>query len=441
MTDYYKLLDINKNATSSEIKKAYRKAALKHHPDRNPDNQEEAEKKFKEISKAYQVLSDPKKKENYDRFGEEGLNSFESNSDFSPFDIFKQFSSNNSSFFTNMGDMFGNKREYQQTKPEPIQKVIDVELKDLYNGKKETFIYQRKIKCKTCDGLGVKNKSLIRECTLCNGSGKISEIRQIGPMTTQSLRTCYQCKGKGTYSDYRDKCVDCQGSKYKYEMKKQDIFILPGMNHGDKIKIKCQGNWEEDGSEVGDLHIIINQIKTKTSFIREGENLLYNKTIDLVDSLCGSEFIIKHLDGRMLRINHKDIIKPNQTMKISGEGMKKSKDGCEYGDLIIKFLVKYPNNLSSERIKYLRKILPVPQKQIWDIDPKTVKNTEDKKLEPIDKTANNTNNQTNTNTNNQTNTNTNTRTSFNSFNNINNSINIEDLLDNDNIGETQCATQ
>ena len=432
MTDYYKVLDINNNATPTEIKKAYKKAALKYHPDRNPDNQEEAERKFKEISKAYQVLSDPKKRENYDRFGEEGIND---TNDFSPFDLFKQFSSNSGGFFSNMGDMFGNNRN-QRTKPDPIQKVIDVELKDLYNGKKETFIYQRKIKCKKCDGLGVKNKSLIRECTLCYGTGRISQIRQIGPMTSQTFKTCYQCQGKGTYSDFKDKCQECEGNKFRYEMKKQDIFIYPGMHNGDKIKLKGQGNWEDECLETGDLHIIINQIKTKSSFIREGENILYNKTIELVDALCGCEFIIKHLDDRMLKISHKDIIKPYQTMKISGEGMKKSQDGCQYGDLIIKFIVKFPNNLSNERIKYLRKILPAPQKQIWDIDPATVEDYETKKLEIIENPRQNTNNSQNF-KDNYTHNNT-----YDSFNNINHNINIEDLLNNDsNIGETQCATQ
>ena len=123
-------------------------------------------------------------------------------------------------------------------------------------------------------------------------------------------------------------------------------------------------------------------------------------------------------------------------MKISGEGMKKSQDGCQYGDLIIKFIVKFPNNLSNERIKYLRKILPAPQKQIWDIDPATVENYETKELEIIENPRQNTNNSQNF-KDNYTHNHT-----YDSFNNINHNINIEDLLNNDsNIGETQCATQ
>ena len=166
MTDYYTLLGINKNATESEIKKAYKKCALKYHPDRNPNNKEAAEAKFKEISKAYQVLGDSSKRRTYDQFGESGLNGpgggFDA--DFSPFDLFKQFSGQMG------GDIFSNifnknrQDKKEKTKSDPIQKVIDVELKDLYNGKKNSFIFSKKIKCKDCNGLGCKNKNCLKRC-------------------------------------------------------------------------------------------------------------------------------------------------------------------------------------------------------------------------------------------------------------------------------------
>ena len=146
MVDYYNILGISKNATDAEIKKAYKKAALKYHPDRNPNNKEAAEAKFKEISKAYQVLSDSHKRRTYDQFGEEGINSGVGggfDADFSPFDLFKQFSGQMG------GDIFGNlfnqgkQKKTKKIKSDPIQKIVDVELKDLYNGKKDSLLIQK----------------------------------------------------------------------------------------------------------------------------------------------------------------------------------------------------------------------------------------------------------------------------------------------------------
>ena len=146
MVDYYEILGVSKNANEADIKKAYKKAALKHHPDRNPNNKEAAEAKFKEISKAYQVLSDPSKRRTYDQFGEEGINGDSGagfDADFSPFDLFKQFSGQMG------GDIFGNlfnqgsQKKKKKIKSDPIQKIIDVDLSDLYNGKKDTFIFQK----------------------------------------------------------------------------------------------------------------------------------------------------------------------------------------------------------------------------------------------------------------------------------------------------------
>lgn len=382
MPDYYNVLGVSKNATELEIKKAYRKSALKYHPDRNPNNKEEAEAKFKEISKAYQVLSDPNKKNTYDRFGEEGVNGMGSGSEFSPFDLFKQFSGQmGGDIFSNMFNK-GNKEKKQKVKSEPIQKVVDVELKDLYNGKKDSFLFQKKLKCHKCEGSGAKNKNSFRVCSLCNGSGKIVQLRQLGPMTTQSISTCYQCKGVGTTLDFKDYCLNCKGKKCIIEPCKIDYYVRPGMHNGDKIILRGQGNWEEDCVENGDLYIIINEVKSKQQFIREGENLMYTKKIDLVDALCGYEFVIKHLDNRMIKINTSNIVIVNeQHMKIKNEGMKKLRDGVDYGDLIIKFVVEFPEKISDERKKYLRKILPIPKKQIWDIDPNSIPNTELKKLE------------------------------------------------------------
>ncbi len=378
MSNYYELLGISRNATQDEIKRAYKKAALKHHPDRNPNNKESAEAKFKQVGKAYQVLSDTQKRQTYDQFGEEGISQmgggggFDAN--FDPFDLLRQFGGAGgvggvgANIFGNMFNQQQSEKQ-QKVKSDPVQKVVNVELKNLYNGQRSSFIFQKKIKCKKCDGLGVKDKRLIRHCTLCSGTGKIAHIKRMGPMTTQTIKTCYQCNGRGTYSDYNDKCRECKGEKIVANPTKIDYYIKPGMSNGDKIIMRGQGNWEGDCLESGDLYIVLNELKSKSSFIREGENLLYTMKINLVDALTGFTFYIKHMDDRFLKIVSGDIIIPQQSMKIMGEGMRKKSDSLDYGDLIIKFLIVFPEKISDERKKYLKKILPSPKKQIWDIEP------------------------------------------------------------------------
>ena len=135
--------------------------------------------------------------------------------------------------------------------------------------------------------------------------------------------------------------------------------------------------------QIGDLVVIINEVSSKNGIIREGENLIYHKKVYLVEALCGTTFIYKQLDNRVLKIITNEIIIPNQTMKISGEGMKKNKDSNDYGDLIIKFSIIFPEKLSNDRKRYLIKILPKIERQIWDIDPTDYPNAEKKELEYI----------------------------------------------------------
>mgnify|MGYP001441603090 CR=1 FL=1 len=365
---YYDILNINKNASENEIKKAYRKLAMKYHPDRNPNNKEECETKFKEISEAHNVLSDPQKRKHYDMFGKEGSSNASNFS--SPFDMFNNFS-----------NIFNTNSTPQKRKPKLKEKIIHLELKDLYNGKNEIFINQQKIKCDLCNGLGCKNKNDIIICDLCNGQGKIKKIQRMGPVISQTISDCYKCRGKGKTIKEGSLCNKCQGGKTIIKTSKIDIYIQPGTYHGEKILLRGKGDWDIELNEYGDLLIIINEIKSKGDMIREGENLIMNKKISLVDSLCGFEFIIKHLDNRYLKIKVDDIIKPNDRRVIKGEGMKKNNELDEFGDLIINFSIIYPDELSEKRKEYLRKIIPQIDKQIWELNPNDYPNAEIKKLD------------------------------------------------------------
>ena len=360
---YYDVLNINKDSSDSDIKKAYRKMAMKYHPDKNPNNKE-CEEKFKEISEAYGVLSDSNKRKNYDLYGKEGMQSDMS----SPFDIFNNFD--------NFSNIFNN----QQKKTIIKEKVIDIELKDLYTGKKEIFINQIKIKCPSCGGIGCKNKSDIVICNLCSGCGKIKQIKKMGPMIQQIIQKCYQCNGKGKSINKENICKTCNGSKTILQSSQIDFYIKPGSFSGEKTLLRGKGDWDLELEDTGDLLIIINEIKSLSDFTREGENLIYLKRISLVDSLCGCEFLIKQLDNRILKVKTSEIIRYKDVMCIENEGMKIKDDMNTYGDMIIKFKIDYPEELSEKRKEYLRKIIPQIDKQIWDLEPKDYPNAEVKNL-------------------------------------------------------------
>lgn len=362
---YYDILNINKDSSSNEIKKAYRKLAMKYHPDKNPNNTE-AEDKFKEISEAYNVLSDEKKKHNYDLYGKEGIQSDMS----SPFDIFNNFE--------NFSNIFNNNPKRRQ--PSVKEKIINVDLKDLYTGKKEIFINQIHIKCSTCNGIGCKNQNDIIICQLCSGLGKIKQIKRMGPMIQQIIQNCYTCNGKGKHIKEENICKKCNGSKMELKSSKIDFYIKPGSFSGEKTLLRGHGDWDLELEDYGDLLIIINEIKNKSDFSREGENLIYLKRISLVDSLCGCEFLIKQFDQRILKVKINQIIRYNDIMYIKNEGMKIDNELNEYGDMIIKFKIIYPEELSEKRKEYLRKIIPHIEPQIWDLQLKDYPNAEPKEL-------------------------------------------------------------
>ena len=375
---YYEILKINKTATQTEIKKAYHKLALIYHPDRNQNDKELYEIKFKKISCAYQILSDKDKKKQYDLYGEEGLNNMNNG--------LHDMSGGLSNIFNNLFKEH-KEHQYKNQKPPTMQKIINVELKQLYTGYNASFILQKKGKCDICDGIGCNNNNIIT-CDICSGTGNIRGIRRIGPIIQPINKTCYKCKGNGTYIHEKDRCSKCFGNKYILVSKSIDFYIHPGRYNGETTTLRGEGNWTPNYKESGDLCIIINEVKSKNGITRQGENLIYIKKLDLVQALTGTIFIFKHLDDRLLNINTKNlIIKPNQIMKISNQGMKVYGKGSTYGDLIIKFNIIFPETLSQNRKKALINSFPVIQPQIWDIDPKKCK-SEDTILEYYDNQEN-----------------------------------------------------
>ena len=345
----YKLLNVERTADENTIKKSYRKLALKHHPDRNKDNKEEAESKFKEISSAYEILSDKEKRKIYDAHGLDAVrNSGDGN--INPFDIF-----NNLFKEGDASNMFGNSffsRGSQQTHNKPRVEQITVSLEDLYLENTLKLKINKKV---------IDPDTKIRHCEACDGQGKITQMRQIGPgLVTQSATICPKCNGKGKIFNMKSisKVLDIKlSNKYKHESQ----IVIEGEGHE---------NYQKYGDSKSDLILIINETG-HLNFKRDGNNLIYNADILLSDALCGVELVITQLDKRKLLIKTNEIITPLSKKRIIGEGMNNN------GNMIINFNIIFPSTLSDERKQYLSKILPIKNRSKINLNDYEIKIIED----------------------------------------------------------------
>lgn len=337
---FYKILGVEKDAELNEIKKAYKKKALKEHPDRGGD-----EEKFKQISRAHEVLSDPDLRKLYDEYGEEGL---EEGGGAGATDIFGR------SRGGGRGDRKG----------QPLTHPLKVTLEDLYNGKTCHLAINRKKICGACEGIGGKAGS-VKTCTRCRGQGMVTQLRQIAPgMMTQSTTTCSDCGGEGKSINSKDRCKECVGAKVVSERKLLEVNVEKGMR--DKQKITFAGEADESpGMLPGDVHFVIQQ-REHALFKRRANDLLMEKTISLREALCGYDFTIKHLDGRILHCQAApgELTKPEDVKVIEAEGMPLlGTAGFEKGRLFILFRVQFPKqgDLNADLINKLSTLLPGPR--------------------------------------------------------------------------------
>ncbi|CCK71975.1 type I HSP40 co-chaperone YDJ1 KNAG_0I01900 [Huiozyma naganishii CBS 8797] len=349
-TKLYDVLGVSVTATDVEIKKAYRKMALKFHPDKNPS--EEAAEKFKEASSAYEVLSDADKRDTYDQFGLEGLSGAGGMGGagggfgFGD-DIFSQF--------------FGGAGAQRPRGPQrgrDIKHEINVTLEELYRGKTSKLALNKQILCKTCEGRGGK-KGAVKKCSSCNGQGIKFVTRQMGPMIQRFQTECDVCHGAGDIVDPKDRCKSCNGKKVASERKILEVHVDPGMKNGQKVVFKGEADQAPDVIP-GDVVFVINE-KPHKHFQRSGDNLVYEAEVDLLTAIAGGEFAIEHVSGDWLKVAivPGEVIAPGARKVIDGKGMPVAKYGG-YGNLIIKFTVKFPEPhfTTEENLKKLEEILP-----------------------------------------------------------------------------------
>jgi len=378
-TEFYDRLGVPPDASMEQIKKAYRKMAMKLHPDRNPGDKT-AEEKFKALGEAYDALSDEKKRKLYDRYGKKGLEEggFQQRS---ANDIFSQFFGPGFSFFgEGDDDDSGPRRGEDSVNP------LNVSLEDLYNGKKSHVAITRNILCSECHGSGCKSGKSPKKCETCGGRGIRIITKQMGPMIQRMQMACDKCRGTGEIIEDKDKCHKCNGKHVVSDRKILEIVVEPGMRDKQRITFAGESDQAPD-MEPGDVIFVV-MTKEHDRFKRSGDDLIMQKSITLVEALTGFQFTFEHLDKRTIIVKSapEQVIKPGDVMALPEMGMPiYGKPYC-YGKMLVKFNIIFP--LFSEvkgKINEIRASLPAPAKS--DDVPMSDKNTDTVVLEPYDPNA------------------------------------------------------
>uniref|UniRef100_A0A7S4IEX5 Uncharacterized protein n=1 Tax=Vannella robusta TaxID=1487602 RepID=A0A7S4IEX5_9EUKA len=369
---FYTLLGVPKDATSGQIKKAYHKKARSVHPDKNQGDVEK-ENLFKELSHAYEILSDPEKRDIYDKYGEEGLKQGGMGGFSNANDIFSQF----------FGGGFGGSPNRGPQRGDDISFALGVTLKDLYNGTKKKLRVNKNVICSACAGKGSKKEGATKKCPGCQGRGVKFTRRQMGPSIIQMQQDCDDCNRKGEIIDPKDRCKACKGKKTVKESKIIEVEIDRGMREGQKITFSGEGD-QAPGILAGDIVVVLKEKEDDTfPFIRRGDDLILQKDISLLEALTGYEFLIEHMDERTLHVKSKpgDVTEEGSIRVINNEGMPQHRNPFIKGNLFIKFSVKWPKSgsLSKKQIQALEEALPA--KKTLDNIPMDV---EEVSLEPYD---------------------------------------------------------
>ncbi|KEF55055.1 DnaJ like subfamily A member 2 [Exophiala aquamarina CBS 119918] len=358
-TKYYEILGVEITATEAQLKTAYKKGALKHHPDKNAHNPDAAEK-FKDLSKAYEVLSDPQKRQLYDQYGEEGLEQGGmGGGGMAAEDLFAQFFGGGSGF----GGMFGGggMRDQGPKKARLIHHVHKVSLEDIYRGKVSKLALQKSVICSACEGRGGK-EGAVKTCAGCNGAGMKTMMRQMGPMIQRFQTICPDCQGEGENIRDRDKCKRCAGKKTVVERKVLHVHVDRGVKSGHKIEFRGEGD-QVPGVLPGDVVFEIEQ-KPHARFQRKDDDLFYHAEIDLLTALAGGQIYIEHLDERWLTVNifPGEPITPGAIKVIKGQGMPSFRHH-DFGNLYIQFDVKFPDKAQIQNVELLEQVLPPRMQQ------------------------------------------------------------------------------
>ena len=364
--DYYEILGISKNASEDEIKKAYRKLAIKYHPDKNPDDKA-SEEKFKESAEAYEVLSNAEKRRRYDQYGHAGVGGAAGGGNYggggmSMDDIFSQFGDIFGGFgFGGGGNgVGGGRRVSRGTK---LRIKVKMNLQEIANGAEKKLKIQKQVACDPCKGSGSHNGSY-DNCSVCRGTGVVSKMTQtiLGPMQTQTV--CNSCQGEGRI--VRDKCKSCQGQGVVRGEDVISINIPAGVSDGMELNVRGKGNAAPRGGVNGDLIIHIEE-EEHPELKRDGMNLFYDCYVSMADVALGTQVEIPTIEGKA-KIKIDDGTQSGKVLRLKGKGIA-GLNAYGKGDLLVNINVWTPQNLTAEEkkimenIKELKNFQPNPGKR------------------------------------------------------------------------------
>lgn len=366
MRDLYEVLDVDRNSSKAELKKAYRKLAKKYHPDLNPDDEESAEK-FKEINLAYEILSDDTKREQYDRYGSAA---------------FENGGMGSGGFGMDLGDIFGdifdifgggfsqrNSRSKGPKRGSDIEQYITIDFEEAVFGVEKEISFSKLEKCKTCSGTGAKPGTDKKTCSKCHGSGQIQYTQQSGFGTFIRTATCDECNGTGEVIE--EKCTTCKGKGLVRKNKKIKIQIPAGVDNGSVINLKSQGNDGLEGGPSGDLYIIV-QVNNHDFFQRHGRDIYYKLPITFTQAALGATIEVPILSG----VKDFDLPAGTQTgtrFKLENEGIVEV-NGKRKGDIYFDVHVVVPKKLTEEQKEILENFSEKSKEEFKKSNKKTKKN-------------------------------------------------------------------
>lgn len=356
--DYYEVLGIDKGASEAEIKKAFRKKAMKYHPDRNPDNKE-AEEHFKEVNEAYEVLSDPEKKQRYDQFGHAGVDpnaGFGGGSGFGGFggggfdfgDIFDMFGG---AFGGGGGSFRSSSRRTGPQKGNDLQKTVTIDFKEALFGCSKEIEISKNVKCKTCNGEGTEPGTSKKTCDQCGGSGQVSQVKNTAFGRFQNIVTCPKCHGTGQMIEHP--CKDCGGSGVKRTKVKIKVDIPAGIDNDNMITVRGQGEPGKNGGPDGDLYVIIN-VKPHNIYKRRDYNLYIDLPISYDQAVLGDKVKVPCF-GESYTYTIPAGTQSGSEFRLKGKGVVNPRTGRK-GDLYVRVIVEIPTKLSSKEKKAIKKM-------------------------------------------------------------------------------------
>ncbi|NHM75835.1 molecular chaperone DnaJ [Staphylococcus sp. 11007852] len=344
--DYYEVLGVSKSASKDEIKKAYRKLSKKYHPDINKEEGSDA--KFKEISEAYEVLSDDQKRQRYDQFGHAGAQD-----DFGQGFGGQDFSGFGGSGFEDIfNSFFGGQRQRDPNAPrkgDDLQYTMTITFEEAVFGTKKEISIRKEVTCQTCNGNGAKPGTKKKTCSYCKGSGHVSVEQNTILGRVRTEKVCPQCNGSG--EEFEESCPTCHGRGTETKNVKLEVTVPEGVDNDQQIRLAGQGAPGENGGPAGDLFVVF-RVKPSDKFTRDGDDILYKQNISIAQAALGDEIKVPTLNGQVM-LTIPAGTQSGKQFRLKGKGVK-NVHGYGHGDLFVNIVVATPTNLTDKQRELLK---------------------------------------------------------------------------------------